>query len=295
MTMPAILLPNSPPLDEEKARFTSARIKVLETKLVIYSDLEKLCGMSKDELVGQIKLHHPWAASDPIKFRAQSYEILYKTALDLSKESDTPDLYWFFVLPTVFVQLQSFLEGGFKPEIPVPGMKEFFDKNDENLLPTGLLEVFSKAKDVYADGKQGEARRFLTAQLLEMLNSSRFCNKQYFKDFVSRWSFLVQLRLYVSSLMRKGSLQYVNPDLYDTPEEILSQAKDLGIKNTSISGIELQMENALFAHVKTARMSVAGFDVLFCYLFELTKEFEKIAELLAATTVKTDMRRACVA
>lgn len=97
----------------------------------------------------------------------------------------------------------------------------------------------------------------------------------------------MQIRLYISSITRKGSLQFVIPDQYDTPEEILLEAKKLGIRDLAVSAIERSAEKKLFEHIRSARMSVAGMEVIFCYLFELTKEFEKIAEILAGTVVKT--------
>lgn len=285
--MPATLLPSSPPLDDEKARFTSARVKVLESKLIIHSDLDRLKGMNAEDTVKQVRLYHSWASGDPLKFRSQSYDVLYKTALQMAKESDTPDLYWYFTLPTIFAQLQSFLEGSTVPDYPVDCLVQYFEKKETKYLPGELEQIANEAKKLYEGDKQGDARRLLTSRMLGMLDQSRFNKKDYFKEFLRRWTFILQIRLYISSVERKGSLQFVNPDEYDTPEEILLEAKELGIKDLAVSGIERSAEYKLFELVRSARMSVAGMEVIFCYLFELTKEFEKIAEILAGTVVKT--------
>lgn len=287
MTMPVTLLPSSPPLDDEKARFSSARVKVLESKLIIHSDLDRLKGLSAEDTVKQVRLYHSWASSDPLVFRAQSYDALHKTVMQMAKESDTPDLYWYFNLPTIFTQLQSHLEGSTVPDYPVDCLVPYFEKNETKYLPGELEQVASEATKLYDSGKQGDARRLLTFKMLQMLAQSRFNQKDYFREFLRHWTFIVQIRLYISSIERKGSLQFVNPDLYDTPEEIIVEARKLGIKDLAVSGIERSAEKILFDHVRSARMSVAGIEVIFCYLFELTKEFEKIAEILAGTVVNT--------
>lgn len=289
MTMPQTLLPSSPPLDDEKARFTSARVKVLETRLIIHSDLDRLTGLSAQDTVKQIRLYHSWACDDPIEFRTQSHGILDKTALQMARESDTPDLYWYFTLPTIFAQLQSHLEGGTLPAYPAHSLAQYFEKKETKYLPGELQQVALDAVKLYEIDKQGDARRLLTSKMLQMLAQSRFNKKEYFREFLRRWTLIVQIRLYISSVARKGSLQFVNPDQYDTPEEILQEAKGLGIKDLAISGIERNAEKKLLEHVKSARMSVAGVEVIFCYLYELTKEFEKIAEILAGTVVKTSL------
>jgi hypothetical protein len=285
--MPVTLLPNSPPLDDEKARFTSARVKVLESKLIIHSDLERLKGLNAEDTVKQVRLYHAWASSNPLEFRIQSYNVLFKTTMQMAKECDTPDLYWYFALPTIFAQLQSFLEGNTVPDYPVDCLSQYFEKNETKYLPGELGQVANEANKFYEAGRKGYARRLLTSRMLLMLAESRFNKDEYFKEFLKRWTFIVQIRLYISSIERKSTLHFVNPDQYDTPEEILLEARKLGIKDLSISVIERNAEKILFDHVKSARMTVAGMEVIFCYLFELTKEFEKIAEILAGTVVKT--------
>lgn len=287
MTMPVTLLPNSPPLDDEKARFTSARVKVLESKLIIHSDLDRIKGLSAEDTVKQVRLYHSWASSDPLEFRSQSYNVLNKTALQMAKESDTPDLYWYFNLPTIFAQLQSHLEGSTVPDYPIDCLAQYFEKKETKYLPGELEQVANDAKKLYDANRQGDARRLLTSKMLQMLDQSRFNKKDYFNEFLRRWTLIMQIRLYISSITRKGSLQFVIPDQYDTPEEILLEAKKLGIRDLAVSAIERSAEKKLFEHIRSARMSVAGMEVIFCYLFELTKEFEKIAEILAGTVVKT--------
>lgn len=285
MTKQTGLLSSYPPPDAEAFRFTSARVKVIEGKLLSQADFLRFKNLSPGDRARAVKGIYPWFDGDASSFRAQADRHLFGESISLSEESGHPDLATYFLLPRAFAQVQASLEGATNPPAIVPFLGNYFDSCSISDLPEGLKETVSETKNLYDSGEKPKARRLMTQKLIEMLMESRFSKLPYFDECINAYSNLLEVRLVVASRIRKGHFVpiegcEINGDC--TPEQL---AKTLGTINPDLENLEQVASKKFFEKVTASRAIPAGPEVIFGYLSELENELVNASMLLAGSLV----------
>jgi len=278
-------LPSYPPPDTEAFRFTSARVKVIEGKLLSQADFLRFKNFSPGDRARAIKGIYPWFDGDASGFRTQADRHLFGESILLSEESSHPDFATYFLLPRAFAQVQASLEGATNPPAIAPFLGNYFDSCSISDLPEGLREVVSDAKNLYSAGEKPKARRLMTQKLVDMLMESRFSRLPYFADCVGAYSNLLEVRLVIASRIRKGSFVPIEGCKINgncTPEQL---AKTLGTTNPDLENLEKVASKKFFEKVTASRAIPAGPEVIFGYLSELENELVNASMLLAGSLV----------
>lgn len=281
------LLPSLPPPDEEAFRYTSARIKVLETKFLGGSDFTKLKNLAPSEKASAIKGHCPWFDGNPGNFIRQSDQRLFDIAFSLAKECNHEDLASLFLLDRAMAQIQGKLEGSPQNSVPVPFIAKFLGSSSFDDLPPELQNSASKADILYKKNEKGDARRSLTSAMVDFAKTSRFAKLPYFGQYLAHWGNLLEVRLFISSIVRKGTFATISTSNMGLSKEtsLHELAKKLNVKETDLQTIEAAAEERMSTHLLSARMLTCGPEVVFCYMFELSREHKNLAMILASTQV----------
>ena len=279
------LLPSSPIPDAENFRYSSARIKVLETKLLSESDFLRFKNLSPQARIQSMRDAYPWFTSDD--FDAQAGIFFYDVLDRFSSECNSPDLAIFFLIPKAMSQLQMILEGAPKSKYPVPFITEFTNTRDLETLPEPIRTAANEAKVFYDSSDKSEARRHLTSCLITMLSGSRFFKLPYFTDVVTHWIDLLSCHLLISTIIRKGTFQGLKGGTFEIQSDMnfTQLSKALGINDPSPYAIEIALDEKLFKTVSRARQITAGPEVVFAYFWELEREIRNAAMLLAGARV----------
>ncbi|MCE5176616.1 MAG: hypothetical protein ABFD23_00755 [Caldisericales bacterium] len=285
MTKQTGLLPSYPPPDAEAFRFTSARVKVMEGKLLSQADFLRFKNLSPGDRARAVKGIYSWFDGDANNFRTQADRHLFGESISLSEESSHPDLATYFLLPRAFAQVQASLEGATNSPVIMPFLGNYFDSCSISDLPEGLRETVSEAKNLYGAGEKPKARRLMTQKLVDMLMESRFSRLPYFADCVGTYSNLLEVRLVIASRIRKGSFVPIEGCEINgncTPEQL---AKTLGTTNPDLENLEKVASKKFFEKVTASRAIPAGPEVIFGYLSELENELVNASMLLAGSLV----------
>jgi len=279
------LLPSSPIPDAEHFRYSSARIKVLETRLLSESDFLRFKNLSPQARIQSMRDVYPWFTSDD--FETQAGIFFYDVLDRFSSECNSPDLATFFLVPKAMSQIQMILEGAPRSKCPVPLITEFTNTRDLQTLPEPIKTAASETKIFYDSGDKGEARRHLTNWLITMLSGSRFIKLPYFTDVVKHWIDLLSCRLLISTIIRKGTFQGLKGGTFEIQSnmDFIQLSKVLGIDDPSPFAIEIALDEKLFKAVSRARQITAGPEVIFAYFWELEREIRNAAMLLAGAHV----------
>ncbi|MEZ4813307.1 MAG: hypothetical protein R2883_07545 [Caldisericia bacterium] len=280
-------MPSLPNPDPEEFRYTSARIKVLETRLLAESDFLRFRNLARENRVAVIEETFVWFDGNPLTFSFQANTHLYEVAQKMAEECGSPDLAYYFQFPRGVEQVQAVLEGATITDALVPVTAKFCETGEISDLPTELVDVVAKAKRLYEFGLIGNARRLMSKTMIELIAASRFSKLPYFKKVLGYWIDTLDVRLLISAGLREGTYRGLpggNLNLRsDTDLETVGRS--LGIHTSDMYEIEKKLDERLFDAIVESRLIPAGPEVVFGYLWELEREFRNAAMLVAGALV----------
>ncbi len=281
-SLPSLLL-----TDREDFRYTSARVKVLESQLLTQSDFLRFRNLSPTDRIAIIQDTFSWFDGNPKAFTRQWTEHLYKVTKTMTQECNAPDLGYYFLLPRGIEQIQALLEGAKLHTTPVPMAESFCRSGDLSELPAELIEPVAEARRLYKLGLTGSGRRLLSKSMVNLLSGSRYSKLPYFKTALTRWVDTLDVRLLISATLRKGTYRGLPGGSLHlrSDSDIESVARDLGIHSTDLFEIERVLDERLFKTIIESRLIPAGPEVVFGYLWELEREFRNASMLIAGALV----------
>jgi len=281
------MLPSSKTPNPEDFRYTSARVKVLETRLLSETDFLRFRNLAPGARVSAMQDTFGWFDGVASNFRNQANAHLYDVAMRLASECNAPDLAAYFLLPKGFEQAQAVLEGAPCPKVLVPQFSMYCSTGSISDLPTEAQDCFEKASRLHDLGLVGSARRLITSTLISLMKQSRFTKLPYFSKLLTHWIDTLDVRLLISSMLRVGTYKGLKGGSLNLRSDTdLSQiARKLGIRDADPFSIEKKLDDMLFESVVESRKMPYGPEVVFGYLWELEREFRNASMLVVGAEV----------
>ncbi len=287
MIMQMSSLPSSPLPDPEDFRYTSARVKVLETRLLAESDFLRFRNLAPQARISVMQETFSWFDGDPSTFSDQANAHLYQVVFKMAEECGAPDLANYFQLPRAMEQVQAILEGARITEALVPITENFCKTSEISDLPPELKPVAQTAIRFYELEMLGSARRHLTKSMVEILMNSRYSKIPYFKRALVYWIDTLDVRLLISAGLRDGTYRGLDGGSLHlrSDTDLDTVARSLGIHTDDVFEIEKRLDERLFETIVSSRLLPTGAEVVFGYFWELEREFRNAAMLIAGAEV----------